>query len=97
VANLVLWDDVRLDAEVRNRLLGGVTVVWGDAAVVLRSAPDGSFVKRPGRITLIPYYAWAHRGPGEMMVWLAREDAKALPPAPAAPPSGAPKADGGAS
>jgi hypothetical protein len=30
-------------------------------------------------ITLIPYYAWAHRGRGEMAVWLAREEAKVRP------------------
>jgi hypothetical protein len=93
VGNLVLWDDVLMTPEVRRNLLGGVTVVWGDAAVVTRKAPDGTFVKRPGRITLIPYYAWAHRGPGEMMVWLAREDAQARLPVPAAAP-GAPKAVG---
>jgi hypothetical protein len=30
---------------------------------------------------MIPYYAWAHRGKGEMDVWLARNDEafKALP------------------
>lgn len=22
-------------------------------------------------ITLIPYYAWCHRGPGKMIVWMA--------------------------
>jgi len=26
-----------------------------------------------GILTLIPYYAWAHRGPGKMMVWLPKE------------------------
>lgn len=32
-------------------------------------------------ITLIPYYAWAHRGAGEMQVWIARdaETAQAAP------------------
>ncbi|MBE3110435.1 MAG: hypothetical protein IMZ46_07955 [Acidobacteria bacterium] len=25
---------------------------------------------RPHRLVLIPYYAWAHRGEGEMVVWL---------------------------
>jgi hypothetical protein len=30
-------------------------------------------------LTLIPYYAWAHRGAGEMTVWLAREAGKARP------------------
>ncbi len=93
VGNLVLWDDVVMNPEVRNNLLGGVTVVWGDAAVVTRKAPDGTFVKRSGRITLIPYYAWAHRGPGEMMVWLAREDAQARLQVPA-PAAGAPKTVG---
>lgn len=85
VGNLVLWDDVKLAPEVRSHLLGGVTVVWGDGSAVTRMAPDGSLFKRPARITLIPYYAWAHRGPGGMMVWLAREDAKAELPVP--PPS----------
>ena len=27
---------------------------------------------RGGGITLIPYYAWSHRGAGEMNVWLQR-------------------------
>jgi DUF1680 family protein len=27
---------------------------------------------RPRRLTAIPYYAWSHRGPGEMAVWLER-------------------------
>ena len=27
---------------------------------------------RGGEITLIPYYAWSHRGAGEMNVWLRR-------------------------
>lgn len=27
----------------------------------------------------IPYYAWAHRGPGEMAVWLPREEGTARP------------------
>jgi len=27
------------------------------------------------RLVLIPYYAWAHRGPGEMSVWLLRSGA----------------------
>jgi hypothetical protein len=30
-------------------------------------------------LTLIPYYAWAHRGKGEMTVWLARDSGKARP------------------
>jgi DUF1680 family protein len=50
----------------RPDLLGGV--------VVLNSTP-----REKGRpLILVPYYAWAHRGPGEMAVWLGRPQ----PPSP---------------
>ncbi len=57
--DLVLADDVKLTAEHHKDLLGGLTVIEGKTA-------DG------GTLTLIPYYAWAHRGGGEMAVWLSR-------------------------
>ncbi len=31
---------------------------------------DGRVVLTPRQLTLIPYYAWCHRGPGRMRVWL---------------------------
>ncbi len=71
VSNLVLGDAVPLEVESRPALLNGVTVVTG-AAIVIREQ-GGQIVKSPQKITLIPYYAWAHRGKGEMAVWLARE------------------------
>ncbi len=48
-------------------LLGGVTVLTG-------TVTDGAGRER--RMTAIPYYAWSHRGPGEMAVWLARGASK---------------------
>jgi hypothetical protein len=33
---------------------------------------DGRLSAKDVRVTLIPYYAWNHRGPGKMDVWLAR-------------------------
>ncbi len=33
----------------------------------------GVTILHAGDVTLIPYYAWAHRGAGEMQVWLRRE------------------------
>ncbi len=36
-----------------------------------RPFPPGALF--PHRLAAIPYYAWAHRGPGEMAVWLHRE------------------------
>jgi len=58
VADLVLADDTALNAEHRAGLLNGVTVIRSEGA-------------HP--ITAIPYYAWAHRGAGEMEVWIKRD------------------------
>jgi DUF1680 family protein len=34
-------------------------------------------VLKSGNLTAIPYYAWAHRGKGEMAIWLMRDRARA--------------------
>ena len=39
-------------------------------AQALSFGPDGRLITRDVELTLIPYYAWCHRGPGEMLVWL---------------------------
>ena len=42
-------------------------------ALTVESRPDmlyGIDVIRDGALTLIPYYAWNHRGAGNMEVWL---------------------------
>jgi len=67
-----------LKAMHRHDLLGGVITLealaetpdaadWDDA--LYRPAREGSSA-RPRKITAIPYYAWANREPGEMIVWL---------------------------
>ncbi|WP_369800286.1 beta-L-arabinofuranosidase domain-containing protein [Xylanibacter muris] len=38
---------------------------------------SGSPTGNKARLTLIPYYAWCHRGPGNMAVWLPQEQAPA--------------------
>ena len=52
--DLTLSDDHSLETTFENDLLGGITVIQGEA------------------LKLIPYYAWSHRGEGEMAVWLKR-------------------------
>ncbi|HNS20802.1 MAG TPA: glycoside hydrolase family 127 protein [Sedimentisphaerales bacterium] len=68
--NLVLADDSRLEPRWRADLLGGVMTLTGRAQAL---QDDGTL--RDQEFTAIPYYAWAHRGPGEMAVWLARDRA----------------------
>ncbi len=67
-SDVVLPDDLSLKAE-RTDLLGGVTVVTGQAKA-LRRQSDGIVRQEPHTLIAIPYYAWAHRGKNEMAVWL---------------------------
>jgi DUF1680 family protein len=34
---------------------------------------DGRLQTADGQLTLIPYYAWCHRGRGQMRVWLPQD------------------------
>lgn len=79
VSNLVLDDSTGLCAEFRPDFLNGVVVIEGEATA-LKLGEDGK-TKRETRqpFVAIPYYAWAHRGKGEMQVWIAREPSRARP------------------
>jgi DUF1680 family protein len=70
VRNLVLPDDAPLATEFRSDLLGGVQVMIGEAERTEK--PDGLPATETVPFTAIPYFAWAHRGKGEMAVWLKR-------------------------
>jgi hypothetical protein len=83
VMNIVLPDDEELTSEYRKDMFNGVTVVRAKA-LALDYADDGHTVsKKEHSLTAIPYYAWAHRGAGEMAVWLARNESAAEPVTPA--------------
>jgi DUF1680 family protein len=77
VSNLVLEDGSPLSVEPRHDLLNGITTITGEATAYGRKG--GKLVAEKQRLTLIPYYAWAHRGRGEMEVWIAREPGKTRP------------------
>ncbi|MEI7954976.1 MAG: beta-L-arabinofuranosidase domain-containing protein, partial [Verrucomicrobiota bacterium] len=64
LAQLVLPKTAALRAEHRADLLGGVTVLTGQAMA------EG----RPFTFTAVPYYAWANRDKGAMRVWLKQAD-----------------------
>ena len=82
VFNLLLPDEACLEAEYKDDLLGGVVVV-STGALALQAEETGSVTQTQQQLVSIPYYAWAHRGSGEMAVWLAREQSAARPlPAP---------------
>lgn len=78
VRNLMLPDRATLTAEYRPALLNGVEVVTGKAVALAYDA-QGSVTAKEESFTAIPYYAWANRGRGQMMVWLPDTEAAAKP------------------
>ncbi|NQU44690.1 glycoside hydrolase family 127 protein [bacterium] len=75
-------NDIRLprDAQLRVQwdqgLFGGTPVIWGKGERRDSRKWDGQLYSskpsriRPCRIQAIPYYLWANRGLGEMLVWI---------------------------
>lgn len=53
-------------------LIGGVRQIIAEGRV-LSFGSDGKLQATDASLTLIPYYAWAHRGQGSMQVWIANE------------------------
>lgn len=71
VTSLVLSDEAKFASHFDPNLLGGVEVIETHAAPAKRRLDGGVEVGESRPLRLIPYYAWAHRGPGEMNVWHA--------------------------
>ncbi|MEI8112522.1 MAG: beta-L-arabinofuranosidase domain-containing protein [Bacteroidia bacterium] len=79
--NIVLPDQVKMNAEFNPTLLNGVVVLKGNA-LVLSVSSDGLKVSTETKpVVAIPYYSWANRGEGPMKVWVPRkiEDVKIIP------------------
>ncbi|MHC4501508.1 MAG: glycoside hydrolase family 127 protein, partial [Planctomycetota bacterium] len=70
VAHIVLSNDAELRSEYRQDLLGGVTIIIGKVLGVQLINGGKSRITDKVDFVAIPYYAWAHRGGGEMAVWL---------------------------
>lgn len=73
---VVIPENIQLRPRFDGRLLGGVTVLEGKAKLAKEGDWTGLLYRaiQPGTgtvdIRLIPYYAWANRGPAYMSVWL---------------------------
>ena len=71
VLELALHDHTPLNAEFKSDLLNGVTVVKGTGLYIPEGGAENG-TEKSVEFTLIPYYAWAHRGKGQMTVWMQR-------------------------
>jgi uncharacterized protein len=78
VRNLVLKGDVALEGKVEPDLHGGITAIRGKASAIRLNEQD-ELQEAPQEIVAIPYFAWANRGPAEMVVWIPTTAAGAVP------------------
>ncbi|MGI6567038.1 MAG: glycoside hydrolase family 127 protein, partial [Limnochordia bacterium] len=73
---IVLPRDAKLTAIFDEKSLGGVVKIQGEALLVDDADWGDELYRfdpvrmRPYVLTAIPYYAWDHRTPGEMRVWI---------------------------
>lgn len=69
ILSLVLNEENKLDYNFQPQLLGGVNTIIGEAEGTKTNESDEiETYKRSFKA--IPYYAWAHRGKGQMAVWI---------------------------
>ena len=79
VRNVLIPDDAKMTASFKPEMLNGVEVIQGNVLGCRLGADKKTIEKTEQRFSAIPYYAWAHRGKGEMSVWLAREKSAVRP------------------
>ncbi|MFC1543730.1 beta-L-arabinofuranosidase domain-containing protein [Gemmatimonadota bacterium] len=79
VRNILLPDEASLQSSFDPDLLGGLQVIRGTARAYRRTSEGGALAAEDVPLTAIPYFAWAHRGRGEMSVWLARDEGAVRP------------------
>ncbi|MEP6616198.1 MAG: beta-L-arabinofuranosidase domain-containing protein [Ginsengibacter sp.] len=67
-SNIIIPAGTHFISEYRPSMLNGINVLTSNLpAVIISSDSSISTIKQP--FIAIPYYAWAHRGKGEMMIW----------------------------
>ncbi len=78
VRNILLPEESQLTSKFEKDLLNGVEIIKGKG-FGFKADEKNNIIKTEQEIVAIPYYAWAHRGKGEMSVWIA-QDEKAVRP-----------------
>jgi len=70
------------NVETKPNLLYGINTIQTDAQSLSYDA-QGKLVTKEVKLNMIPYYAWAHRGSGDMAVWLPIDLSATRPAMPA--------------
>lgn len=70
-STMVIPSSAKFSTEFKPDLLQGVMVLKSEAPVLQITPTAVNTTTKP--IMLIPYYAWAHRGKGEMVIWFPQQ------------------------
>ena len=65
IFDLILPDNASFSSKFQQDLLGGIVTIEGEAILIGKNGSEKKSI-----ITAIPYYSWANRGPGKMLVWI---------------------------
>jgi DUF1680 family protein len=68
-ANIVLPAGTTFQSEFNPTLLNGIETIHAEVPALIVSKNGESIQTQKQKFTAIPYYAWANRGKGEMMLW----------------------------
>ncbi|MFX1339385.1 MAG: glycoside hydrolase family 127 protein, partial [Promethearchaeota archaeon] len=69
--HLFLEDDDELKSEYRDEILNGIVIITGNIHYLQKTNIHIEKIKT--EFLAIPYYSWAHRGKGEMTIWMLRD------------------------
>ncbi len=73
VHDIIIPDRAEFRATERPDLLQGIVAITGEVETAPAEGSGPGSVAEKRTLFAIPYYAWAHRGRGEMAVWLKRK------------------------
>jgi len=76
VFNILLPEFAPITSQWQPDLLGGINIVKADVPAFVVSETGEEVKTKSHNLVAVPYYAWSHRGIGEMAVWLPRRAKK---------------------
>ena len=82
VRSVLIGTNPEISVVKRPDLLYGINQLVADAQT-LNYDEKGRLIAKDVKLTLIPYYAWCHRGSGEMIVWMPQDLRATSPKRPA--------------
>lgn len=79
IFDIVIPRDASIKPRYEESILGGVTLIEGEAIKVIRDTVTGAFTEKPCTFRAIPYSTWNNRGPSQLVLWTPEKPEFAIP------------------